>query len=76
MSQPAETEADPWYVYICDRGGQLYTGITTDIPHRMSQHGAELLYCEAHRDKYSAARREREIKGWRREKKLALIDGE
>ena len=41
----------------------------------MRQHGAELLYSEAHRDKHDAACREREIKGWRREKKLALIQG-
>ena len=42
----------------------------------MRQHAAELLYCEEHPDKHSAARREREIKGWRREKKLALVRGE
>jgi putative endonuclease len=65
-----------WHVYICDRGGQLYTGITTDIPHRMRQHGAELLYSEEHPDKHAAARREKEIKGWGRARKLALIRGE
>jgi putative endonuclease len=62
-----------WYVYICDRRGQLYTGITTDIGHRMKQHKAKLLYKESFQDKYLAAKREREIKGWRREKKLKLI---
>jgi len=62
-----------WYVYLCDKKGQLYTGITTDLPHRMRQHGAVLLYSEEHADKTAAARREREIKGWRREKKLKLI---
>jgi putative endonuclease len=62
-----------WHVYMCDRNGQLYTGITTDLAHRMQQHQAELLYSEPHSDKQEAARREREIKGWRREKKLALI---
>ena len=62
-----------WHVYIRDREGQLYTGITTDLEHRMKQHGAQLLYSEAYKDKRLAARREREIKGWRREKKLALI---
>ena len=62
-----------WHVYICDKKGQLYTGITTDLEHRMKQHGAQLLYSEAYKDKHTAAHREREIKGWRREKKLALI---
>jgi len=63
-----------WHVYICDRNGQLYTGITTDLPHRIRQHGAVLLYSEPHPDKFSAASREKEIKSWRREKKLALIE--
>jgi putative endonuclease len=62
-----------WHVYICDRGGQLYTGITTDLGHRINQHKAVLLYSEPHPDKLSAVKREKEIKGWRREKKLALI---
>ena len=55
-----------WYVYICDRKGQLYTGITTDMNHRMVQHKATLLYHEGFDNKYAAARREREIKGWSR----------
>jgi predicted GIY-YIG superfamily endonuclease len=38
-----------WYVYICDKNGQLYTGITTDLEHRMNQHKASLLYSEAFR---------------------------
>ena len=64
-----------WHVYICDRDGQIYAGITTDRAHRMRQHRAELLHSEAHSDRRQAARREREIKGWRREKKLDLIRG-
>ena len=40
----------------------------------MKQHQAELLYSEKFTDKYVAAKREREIKGWRREKKLVLIN--
>ncbi|MBN1867236.1 GIY-YIG nuclease family protein [Candidatus Sumerlaeota bacterium] len=71
----ARTATRAWYVYICDRRGQLYTGITTDLEKRMKSHGARLLYTEPHEDKHQAARREREIKGWRREKKRALIEG-
>jgi len=62
-----------WFVYICDRDGKLYTGITTDISHRMKQHKAHLLYSESHTDRESAGKRERQIKGWTRKKKLALI---
>ena len=66
-------DVNVWFIYICDRQGQLYTGITTDLNRRMNRHGAQLLYSEAYQVKHTAARREREIKGWRREKKLALI---
>lgn len=62
-----------WYVYICDRAGQLYTGITTDPQHRMRQDEAKLLHSEPYPSKFEAARREKEIKGWRRQKKLDLI---
>ena len=62
-----------WYVYICDKNGQLYTGITTDLKHRLRQHKTSLLYSESHNNKNDAAKRERQIKGWRREKKLAII---
>ena len=62
-----------WYVYICDKNGQLYTGITTELAYRMNQHKASLLYSEAYENKNDAAKRERQIKGWRREKKLLLI---
>ncbi len=63
-----------WYLYICNKKGNLYTGITTDIDNRIRQHShAELLYVEKFQDKRVAAKREREIKGWRREKKLDLV---
>ncbi len=39
----------------------------------MKQHQAILLYSESYEHKYEAAKRERQIKGWRREKKLSLI---
>ncbi|MBW2173668.1 MAG: GIY-YIG nuclease family protein [Deltaproteobacteria bacterium] len=64
-----------WHMYICSRNGQLYTGITTDLNHRMKQHRAGLLYSEQYPDKYTAAKRERQVKGWTRKKKLALIGG-
>ena len=50
-----------WYVYICNRNDQLYTGITTDLSHRIRQHKAELLYSDEHPDKHSAASRGRQI---------------
>jgi putative endonuclease len=67
-------KSKPWYVYICDKQGQLYTGITADLEHRMRQHRGKLLYSEFFEDRKLAATREREIKGWSRKKKLALIE--
>jgi putative endonuclease len=62
-----------WYVYIIDKKGKLYVGITTDLAHRMRQHKAKLLYSETYDDKHQAAGRERQIKGWNRNKKMDLI---
>lgn len=77
-----------WFVYMLRCGdGSLYTGITTDVAHRLAVHrsgkGAkytrgraplELVYteqCQTHGD---ALRRELAIKGLSREEKLALIE--
>jgi putative endonuclease len=65
----------------------LYTGITRDLRRRMYQHEhglipgftAEyavnrLVYFESTAHIRTAIERERQIKGWRREKKLRLIE--
>ena len=76
-----------WYVYIlkCE-DGSLYTGFTNNIDRRFTEHktkeGAkytrsrkpvEILHTEEFENKKDAMRREYEIKGWRRGKKLGLI---
>ena len=64
-----------WWVYIIKKKGKLYVGITTDLPNRMRQHGVvKPLYQEGPLGKSEALKRERTLKGWRKEKKLALID--
>jgi len=64
-----------WWVYIVDKKGKLYVGITTDLPNRLRQHGVgKPPYQEGPIDKSQALKRERTIKGWRREKKLGLIE--
>ena len=76
-----------YYVYLIEcKDGTLYTGITTDIQRRFKEHRLgrggsytrskkvkKVLYTEEHKDRSSALKRETEIKGWRREKKLSLI---
>ncbi len=63
-----------WHVYNCDRNGQFYTGITTNMSNRMRQHKATLLYSESHEDRFLVARRAKQIKGWTRKKKLELAN--
>lgn len=50
-----------WFVYVCNRSSQLYTGITTNLGHRIKQHKTELLYSEKFANKHDAVKREREI---------------
>ena len=66
--------------------GSLYTGWTNNLTARLAAHQAgrggkytrshlpvELAYCEIHPSRHEAMARERQIKGLRREEKLALI---
>ena len=65
---------DNWYAYIIDKKGKLYVGITTDMENRMLQHGEiKPLYYEGPMPKAEALKRERNLKGWSRKKKLSLI---
>ncbi len=77
-----------FFVYIlASRSRVLYTGVTRDLIRRVHQHrNAEvpgfsrkyqvnsLVYFEETSSAISALEREREIKGWSREKKLRLIE--
>jgi putative endonuclease len=77
-----------YYVYILSsRSRNLYTGVTNDVARRVWQHRdgrastftlkyriQRLVYFERHDDVRRAISREKEIKGWRRAKKIALIE--
>ena len=79
-----------YWVYIAELGdGRLYVGITRDPDRRMREHqlGAstrttrifgfrKLLYLEPHKDLTSGRKREQQLKGWTRAKKLALVSGD
>jgi len=76
-----------FYIYIMgNKSGTLYVGMTSNIKKRVSQHKdklipgftskynmTRLLYFETIEDPLSAIAREKQIKPWRREKKLNLI---
>ena len=76
-----------YYVYIMTSpSGTLYTGMTNDLKRRVYQHKHKLIegftkkynvtrlaYYEETQDIQTAIAREKEIKSWRRSKKLELI---
>jgi putative endonuclease len=80
-----------WYVYIAKaRTGRYYVGITKNTDERISRHNASrgsrfainqgpfrLVYKSKPFNSKSGARvREMQIKGWKREKKEKLINGD
>jgi putative endonuclease len=76
-----------WVYILTSRSGTLYIGITGYIDRRISQHKMDsiesftkkykvhrLVYFETFGYVLNAIRREKQLKGWRREKKIALIE--
>ncbi len=76
-----------YHVYIlASRSRNLYTGVTNSLTRRVFEHRQgqipgftrryrihRLVYVESFRDGRAAIAREKQIKSWRREKKVALI---
>jgi predicted GIY-YIG superfamily endonuclease len=63
-----------WWVYIIDKRGKFYVVIATDLDNRLGQHGVKsVLYKQPFSSRQEAGQRERELKGWSREKKIRLI---
>ena len=78
-----------YYVYILanKKGGKLYIGRTNDLIDRTSEHKSDvicgytkntgihnLVYYEEHNSLQEAIKRERQIKKWKREWKINLIE--
>ncbi|MHB8069159.1 MAG: GIY-YIG nuclease family protein [Desulfobaccales bacterium] len=77
-----------YFVYIMtNKSGTLYVGVTNNLERRIFEHKNslvagftkkykinQLLYYEETNDVLAAITREKQIKGWRREKKIALIE--
>ena len=79
----------PFYVYIlASDSRELYVGITNNLARRITEHrgGSDpyryvfrhattrLVHVEAAGEARDAIRREQQLKGWTRRKKLALIE--
>ena len=73
------------YLILCKKNS-IYTGVTNDLHRRFTEHktrsggwhtklyrAKEILYIEEYNTKVKALRREKQIKGWRREKKINLV---
>jgi putative endonuclease len=81
-------ESRKYYIYImASVSGVLYIGMTNDLLRRVwfhkhglvdgftkEYHVKKLVYYEATEDVRSAIEREKQLKKWRREKKVALIE--
>ena len=77
-----------YYVYIlANNGKMLYTGVTSNLEKRVYEHKHhlvngyskkyninKLVYFEETKDVHAAIEREKQIKGWLRQKKIALIE--
>ena len=79
-----------YFVYIlANDSHELYVGITNDLQRRLAEHRTaldsdsyvsrhrtqRLFYCESTNNVLAAIRREKQLKGWTRKKKLELIEG-
>ena len=74
------------YIMASATGRALYIGITTDMSRRLSEHRAgkvihtakyrisRLIFVEPHDTAPNAIAREKQLKGWRRSKKISLIN--
>ena len=79
---------EQYYVYIItNKSRTLYTGITNNLERRVYEHKnkliegftkkyniTKLVYYEISNDVEAAIAREKQIKGWLRRKKIALIE--
>ena len=77
-----------YYVYIMTNGVRtLYIGVTNDLARRVYEHKQKLIdwfakkynirflvYFDVTSDVQAARAREKQLKGWRRDKKIALIE--
>jgi putative endonuclease len=72
---------------MTNKSGTLYTGVTNNLERRIYEHKhhlingftrkykiEKLIYFEETNDIHAAISREKQIKGWLRKKKIALIE--
>ena len=80
-----------YFVYIlASDSRELYVGVTGNVVRRVAQHRSglnpdgytaqhttmHLVYCESTQDVLAAIIREKQIKGWTRQRKIKLVGNE
>ena len=84
----AESLVSTYFVYLmANRSKVLYIGMTNDLARRVVEHKSRqqdgftarysadrLVYCESYADVRDAIAREKQLKGWVRARKIALIE--
>ena len=78
-----------YYIYILasKKNGTLYIGMTNELERRMKEHKlkevegftkrydiTQLVYFETHKSSFAAFKRERQMKAWKRQWKIDLIE--
>jgi putative endonuclease len=87
MSQSTRMERTFHVYFMASKSGVIYLGVTSHLSRRVAQHKektfpgftqkysvTKLVWFEPHASIRSAISREKEIKKWRRSKKIALIE--
>ncbi|WP_218830561.1 GIY-YIG nuclease family protein [Rubrivirga marina] len=72
---------------LTNRSGTLYVGVTNNLERRLAEHVASgderftgryaldrLIYVESYPEARDGIAREKQLKGWRRSKKVALVN--
>jgi len=74
------------YILCSPNRRALYIGVTTNLERRLAEHRLgrvahtaeynirQLIYYELHDTAPAAIAREKQLKGWRRERKIALVE--
>jgi putative endonuclease len=82
-----EKSEEPWFCYMLEcSDGSFYVGAAKDPAERLKEHNwgvgskrtrlrrpVKLVWQQEHASQALARKREAELKGWRREKKLGLV---
>jgi len=77
-----------WVYILTNRSGTLYVGMTNDLERRVAEHRAQvdskaftaryaldrLIYAGSYATPSEAIQREKQIKAWRRSKKVTLVN--